>query len=393
MEEVVVVAGARTAIGTFGGSLKDVPSVTLGVTVAKEAIRRAGIDPAELDDVLFGCCMMRSDEINPSRCIALSAGIPHHVPAGTVQRQCASGIQSIVLGMMEIQTGAAKMVLAGGVESMSRVPYALKDYRWGGRMWDGTVTDQLTEGLTDPLLKIHMGITAENIAKKLGISREEQDVLAFTSHQRALKAIDSGRFKQEIVPVEIPKKKGPPVVFEVDENPRRDTTLETLKALKPAFDKNGTVTAGSSSSINDAGAAVVLMARSLAEQRGIAYLGRIIDHQVAGVDPAYMGLGPVPAVRKLLERRKMTLRDIDLVECNEAFDAQYLGCEKELGFDRERTNVNGSGIALGHPVGATGTRLVLTLLTELKLRNLRRGIATLCVGGGMGKAILLERSV
>jgi acetyl-CoA C-acetyltransferase len=392
VEEVVVVAGVRTAIGTFGGSLKDVPSVTLGVIVAKEAIRRAGIDPAELDDVLFGSCMMRSDEINPSRCIALSAGIPHHVPAATIQRQCASGIQSIVLGMMEIQTGAAKIVLCGGIESMSRVPYALKDYRWGGRMWDGTVTDQLTEGLTDPLLKIHMGITAENIAKKLGISREEQDVLAFTSHQRALKAIDSGRFKQEIVPVEIPKKKGPPAVFEVDENPRRDTTLESLKALKPAFDKNGTVTAGSSSSINDGGAAVVLMARSLAEQRGIPYLGRIIDHQVSGVDPALMGLGPVPAVRKLLERRKMTLRDIDLVECNEAFAAQYLGCEKELGFDRERTNVNGSGIALGHPVGATGTRLVLTLLTELKLRDLRRGLATLCVGGGMGKAILLERS-
>jgi acetyl-CoA C-acetyltransferase len=391
MEEVVVVAGARTAIGTFGGGLKDVPSVALGVTVAKEAIRRAGIDPAELDDVLFGCCMMRSDEINPSRCIGLSAGIPHHVPAATIQRQCASGIQSIVLGMMEIQTGAAQLVLCGGIESMSRVPYALKDYRWGGRMWDGKVTDQLTEGLTDPLLGIHMGITAENVARKIGISREEQDELSFTSHQRALAAIDSGRFKQEIVPVEIPKRKGPPAVFEVDENPRRETTRESLAALKPAFDKNGTVTAGNSSSINDGGAAVVLMGRSLAEKRGIPFLGRLIDHQVAGVDPAIMGLGPVPAVRKLLERRGLALKDIDLVECNEAFAAQYLGCEKELGLDRARTNVNGSGIALGHPVGATGTRLVLTLLTELKLRGLRRGLATLCVGGGMGKAILVER--
>ncbi|MBI5502941.1 MAG: thiolase family protein [Deltaproteobacteria bacterium] len=391
MEEVVVVAGARTAIGVFGGGLRDVPSVTLGVTAAKEAIRRAGIDPAELDDVLFGCCMMRSDEINPARCISLSTGIPHHVPAATVQRQCASGIQSIVLGAMEIQTGAAQVVLAGGVESMSRVPYALKDYRWGGRMWDGKVTDQLTEGLTDPLLGIHMGITAENIAKKLGITREAQDELSYTSHRRAIAAIDSGRFKEEIVPVEIPKKKGPPARFEVDENPRRDTTLESLAALRPAFDKNGTVTAGSSSSINDGAAAVVLMARSLADRRGIPYLGRIVDHQVAGVDPAFMGLGPVPAVRKLLERRKLTLSDIDLVECNEAFAAQYLGCEKELGLDRSRTNVNGSGIALGHPVGATGTRLVLTLLHELKLRNLHRGLATLCVGGGMGKAILLER--
>jgi acetyl-CoA C-acetyltransferase len=365
MEEVVVVAGARTAIGTFGGGLKDVPSVTLGVVVAREAIRRAGIDPGEIDDVLFASCLMRSDEINPSRCISLQAGIPHHVPAATIQRQCASGIQSVVFGAMEIQTGCAKIVLAGGVESMSRVPFALKDYRWGGRLWDGVVTDMLTEGLTDPLLKIHMGITAENVAKKCGISREEQDVLAYTSHRRAIAAIDAGRFKGEIVPVEVPSRKGPPVRFEVDESPRRDTTVEGLARLKPAFDKNGTVTAGNSSSINDAGAAVVIMARSLAEKRGIPWLGRIVDHQVAGVDPAYMGLGPVPAVRKLLERRGLTLKDIDLVELNEAFAAQYLGCEKELGLDRERTNVNGSGIALGHPVGATGTRLILTLLEEM----------------------------
>jgi acetyl-CoA C-acetyltransferase len=391
MEEVVVVAGARTAIGTFGGGLKDVPSVTLGVVVAREAIRRAGIDPGEIDDVLFASCLMRSDEINPSRCISLQAGIPHHVPAATIQRQCASGIQSVVFGAMEIQTGCAKIVLAGGVESMSRVPFALKDYRWGGRLWDGVVTDMLTEGLTDPLLKIHMGITAENVAKKCGISREEQDVLAYTSHRRAIAAIDAGRFKGEIVPVEVPSRKGPPVRFEVDESPRRDTTVEGLARLKPAFDKNGTVTAGNSSSINDAGAAVVIMARSLAEKRGIPWLGRIVDHQVAGVDPAYMGLGPVPAVRKLLERRGLTLKDIDLVELNEAFAAQYLGCEKELGLDRERTNVNGSGIALGHPVGATGTRLILTLLEEMKLRQVRRGLATLCVGGGMGKAVLLER--
>jgi acetyl-CoA C-acetyltransferase len=391
MEEVVVLAGARTAIGTFGGSLKDVPAVELGVVVAKAALERSGVPAADLDDVLFGCCMMRSDEINPSRCISLKAGIPHEVPAATIQRQCASGIQSIVFGALEIMTGAARIVLAGGIESMSRVPYALKDYRWGGRMWNGVVTDQLTEGLTDPLLGIHMGVTAENIAKKWSIPREEQDLVAYTSHRRALAAIDAGRFKDEIVPVQLPQRKGPPKRFEVDENPRRETTLETLAQLKPAFDKQGTVTAGNASSINDAGAAVVLMARSEAERRGLPYLGRIVDHQVAAVDPAYMGIGPVPAVRKLLDRRGLTMKDIDLVECNEAFAAQYLGCERELGFDRERTNVNGSGIALGHPVGATGTRLVLTLLLEMKLRNLRRGLATLCVGGGMGKAILLER--
>ncbi len=391
MEEVVVVAGARTAIGTFGGSLRDVPAVDLGVLVARAALERSGVPPADLDDVLFGCCMMRSDEINPSRCIGLKAGIPQEVPATTIQRQCASGIQSIVFGAMEIMTGAAKIVLAGGIESMSRVPYALKDYRWGGRMWNGVVTDQLTEGLTDPLLGIHMGITAENIAKKWNLSREEQDLIAYTSHRRALAAIDAGRFKEEIVPVELPQRKGPPKRFEVDENPRRETTLETLAQLKPAFDKQGTVTAGNASSINDAGAAVVVMARSAAERRGLPYLGRIVDHQVAAVDPAYMGIGPIPAVRKLLARRGLTMKDIDLVECNEAFAAQYLGCERELGFDRARTNVNGSGIALGHPVGATGTRLVLTLLHEMKLRDVHRGLATLCVGGGMGKAILLER--
>ncbi|MBN1770607.1 MAG: acetyl-CoA C-acetyltransferase [Deltaproteobacteria bacterium] len=391
MEEVVVLAGARTAVGTFGGSLRDVPSVDLGVLVARAALERSGVPAADLDDVLFGCCMMRSDEINPSRCISLKAGIPHEVPAATIQRQCASGMQSILFGAMEIMTGSARIVLAGGIESMSRVPYALKDYRWGGRMWNGVVTDQLTEGLTDPLLGIHMGITAENIAKKWNLSREEQDLVAYTSHRRALAAIDSGRFAEEIVAVEVPQRKGPPKRFEVDENPRRETTLEMLAKLKPAFDKQGTVTAGNASSINDAGAAVVVMARSEAERRGLPYLGRVVDHQVAAVDPAYMGTGPIPAVRKLLARRGLAMKDIDLVECNEAFAAQYLACERELGFDRERTNVNGSGIALGHPVGATGTRLVLTLLHEMKRRDVHRGLATLCVGGGMGKAILFER--
>lgn len=391
MEQVVVVAGARTAIGTFGGSLRDVSAVDLGALVAKAALERSGVQPGEIDDVLFGCCMMRSDEINPSRCISLRAGIPHEVPAATIQRQCASGMQSIIFGAMEILTGAARIVLAGGVESMSRVPYALKDYRWGGRLWNGVVTDMLTEGLTDPLLGIHMGITAENVARKWNILREEQDLLAYTSHRRAVAAIDSGRFREEIVPVEVPQRKGPPQRVEVDENPRRDTSLESLAKLQPAFDKQGTVTAGNASSINDGAAAVVLMSRSEAERRGLQYLGRIVDHQVAGVDPAYMGTGPIPAVRKLLERRGLSMKDVDLVECNEAFAAQYLACERELGFDRERTNVNGGGIALGHPVGATGTRLVLTLLHEMRLRNLRRGIATLCVGGGMGMAVLLER--
>jgi acetyl-CoA C-acetyltransferase len=391
MEEVVVVAGVRTAIGTFGGGLKDVPAVKLGALVASEAIRRAGVRPEEIEDVLFGQCMWRSDEINPARCIALTAGLPDHVPATTIQRQCASGIQSIIFGAMEIQTGAAQIVLAGGVETMSRVPFALKDHRWGARMWDGVLTDMLTEGLTDPLLKIHMGITAENVAKRYGISRERQDAQALKSHRGALAAIDSGRFRPEIIPVEIPKRKGPPTLFDTDENPRRDVTAESLAGLKPAFDKAGTVTAGNASSINDGAAAVVLMSRSLAEKRGLPYLGRIVEHQVAAVDPAYMGIGPVPAVRKIFERRGWTAASFDLFELNEAFAAQYLACEQELGLPPERCNVNGSGIALGHPVGATGTRLVLTLLHEMQRRDAHRGLAGLCVGGGMGKAIVLER--
>jgi acetyl-CoA C-acetyltransferase len=391
MEDVVILGAVRTAIGTFGGMFKDVSSVALGVAAVKAVLERSGVSPGDLEDVILGNCMMRSDEINPARCISLSAGIPFHVPAFTVQRQCASGMQAVICGAQKIQTGEAKVVLAGGVENMSRVPYVLKDFRWGKRMWNGEVTDCLTEGLEDPLGHYHMGVTAENLAVELGITREEQDVLAITSQKRAIAAIDEGRFKDEIVPVEIAQRNKPPIVCATDEHPRRDASLESLAKLKPVFKKDGTVTAGNASGINDGAAAMIIAARSWAEERGLAWRARIVAHQVAGVEPERMGFGPVPAVRKLLERQKLSLADIDLVEVNEAFAAQYLACEKTLGLDRELTNVNGSGIALGHPVGATGCRLMVTMLHEMERRGLKRGLATLCVGGGMGKATLIER--
>lgn len=388
---VAILSAVRTAIGTFGGIFKDVPANELGVVAAKAAMERAGVEPGALGDVLVGHCMMRSDEINIARVISLKAGIPVTTPAVSIQRQCASGMQAMVFGMQQIQLGEFDLVLAGGAENMSRVPYALKDYRFGGRMWNGEVTDMLTEGLTDPIGHFHMGITAENLAAEFGITREEQDELAFTSQTRALAAIDSGRFAEEIVPVEVVAKKGkPPVVCATDEHPRRGTTLEGLAKLKPAFKKDGTVTAGNASGINDGAAFTVLASEAYVAKHGAKPMGWIVDHQVAAVEPERMGFGPVPAVKGLLGRRGMSLGDVGLLEVNEAFAAQYLACEKALELDRSITNVNGSGIALGHPVGATGCRITVSLLHEMRRRKVQRGIATLCVGGGMGKALLVE---
>jgi acetyl-CoA C-acetyltransferase len=391
MKDVVVLSAVRTAIGTFGGMFRDVPAVDLGVTAVKEAIARAGVQPGDLDDVIIGNCMMRSDEINPARCISLKAGIPHTTPAFTVQRQCASGMQAVVAGVQQIQTGESRVVLAGGVENMSRVPFALYDMRWGKRMWNANVTDMLTEGLEDPLGHYHMGVTAENLAEEFGITREDQDELAFTSQRRAVAAIDDGTFREEIVRVVIPQRKGDPKILDTDEHPRRDATLESLARLKPVFKKDGTVTAGNASGLNDGAAAMVIASRTWAEEHGLEPLARIVDHQVAGVEPARMGFGPVPAVKKLLARTGKSLSDVGLVELNEAFAAQYLACERGLELDRGITNVHGSGIALGHPVGATGCRLMVTLLHEMRRRDVKLGLATLCVGGGMGKATLLER--
>jgi acetyl-CoA C-acetyltransferase len=393
MRDVVIVSAVRTAIGDFGGQFKDVSAMDLGVTAAKEAIKRAGIEPGVIDDVLVGNCMMRSDEINIARCISLKAGVPFSTPAATIQRQCSSSMQALVFGAQQIQTGECEVVLIGGVESMSNVPYVLKGARWGLRLQHAQVTDALWEGLEDPLHHIMMGVTAENLAAKHGITREEQDQVAFTSHSRAVAAIDAGRFKAEIVPVVIPQRKGDPKVIDTDEHPRRGLTLEALAKLAPAFKKeNGTVTAGNSSGLNDGASAAVIMSADKARELGLKPLARLVSHAVAGVEPELMGYGPVPSTRKALKRAGLNLNDVQLWEVNEAFAAQYLSVEKLLELDRGIVNVNGSGIGLGHPVGATGLRLVVSLVHEMERRGLRLGGATLCVGGGMGKTVIIERA-
>jgi len=391
MEEVVIVGAARTPIGDFGGMFKDVSSCDLGVVAVKEALKRAGVeDYSIIDDVILGQCFMRNDEINIGRTVLLKAGIPFTTPGMTVQRQCASGMQAIVFGMQQIQTGEHEVVVAGGTESMSRIPYVLYEMRWGARNRDVACVDSLFQGLTDPLGGFLMGITAENLAAEFGISREDQDELALTSQNRAVAAIKEGRFKDEIVPVPVPQRKGDPIMCDTDEHPREGLSMEKLGKLKPAFKKDGTVTAANASGINDGAAAVVLMSAKRAEKEGLKPLARIVDHAVAAVEPERMGYGPVPAINKLLKKTGKSLDDIQLFEVNEAFAAQYLACEKGLGLNRDITNVNGSGVALGHPVGCTGARITTSLIYEMKRRGLKNGIASLCVGGGMGKAVLIE---
>jgi len=392
MEEVVIVSAVRTAIGTFGGMFSNVPATQLGKTATEEALKRAGIeDKSIIDDVIFGNCMQRTDEINIARCISLESGIPHTTPATSIQRQCSSGMQAIAFGMQQIQTGENEIVVAGGVENMSRIPYALYDMRWGKKNRDSKCVDTLFEGLTDPLGGFLMGVTAENLAEKYDISREEQDEIAFISHTRAKEAIESGRFKDEIIPVQVPQRKKDPVICDTDEHVRMDITKEALAKLKPAFKQDGTVTAGNASGINDAASAIVIMSAKRAEKLGLKPLAKITSHAVAGVEPELMGYGPVPATKRALKRAGYSLDDMELIEINEAFAAQYLACEKLLENDREITNVNGSGIALGHPVGCTGNRIVISLLYEMQKRDLKKGLATLCVGGGMGKAMIIER--
>ncbi|MCC6157192.1 MAG: acetyl-CoA C-acetyltransferase [Deltaproteobacteria bacterium] len=390
MREAWIVGAARTPIGSFGKSLKDVSATDLGVVAVKAAIQRAGVDAKDLDDVLIGNCMMRTDEINTARCIALKAGIPHTTPAATIQRQCSSSMQALVFATQQIGMGDADMVLVGGVENMSRVPYALYDMRWGARMADVKAVDMLVEGLNDPLGHFHMGVTAENLAEKYGFTREAQDEVAYTSHSRALAAIDSGAFADEIVPVPIPQRKGDPVMFTTDEHPRREVSRESLAKLPAVFKKGGTVTAGNASGLNDGASAAIVVAADKAKALGLKPLARVIAHGLAGVEPELMGYGPVPAMTKALAKAKMNLKDLQLIECNEAFAAQYLSVEHLLGLDRAITNVNGSGIALGHPVGCTGLRIVISLIYAMRKRNLSVGAATLCVGGGMGLATIVE---
>jgi len=390
MENVYILAPVRTAIGKFGGAFQNLLANELAVVVIKEVLKRSGIDPAQLDDVIIGNCFMRTDEPNVARVAALKAGIPFQVPGTTIQRQCSSSMQATVFAAQKIWCGEAEMILVGGVEAMSAAPYILKDARWGKRLMHGQMTDSIWEGLTCPNTGLIMGITAENLAAKHGITREEQDILAYTSHMRATAAIREGRFKDEIVPVELPAKKGKAVVVDTDEHVRPDITIEALARLSPSFKKDGTVTAGNSSGLNDGASAALVVSETPLKELVLKPMARIVSHAVAGVEPELMGYGPVPATQKALRRAGRTLDQIGLAEVNEAFAAQYIACEKLLGLNREITNVNGSGIALGHPVGATGLGIMVSLMHEMKRRNVRYGLATLCVGGGMGKAVILE---
>lgn len=389
-ENIVIVSGARTAIGSFGGSLKNLEATDLGGIAIKEALKRGQVAPEDVNEVVMGCAGQAAENAFMARVSAIKAGIPYEATALTVNRLCSSGLQAIVTAAMEIDEGFCEIAVAGGGESMNNIPYYIRKMRTGYRMGHGEVEDGLVTALSDPITRDHMGITAENVAERYHVSREDQDKYALLSQQRAAKARDEGKFKDEIIPLEVKVNKKETKIFDTDEYIRDNTTLEKLEKLRPAFKKDGTVTAGNASGINDCGAAVVLMKAEEAEKRGQKPIVRIVEAAAAGVDPAYMGIGPVPAVRKLLKKTGLTLADIGLFELNEAFASQTLACIRELGLDINKVNVNGSGISMGHPIGATGCIITIKLMNEMVRRNERYGIATLCIGGGQGLAVLFE---
>lgn len=392
MKEVVIASAVRTPIGTFGGSFKNVEAVDLGTVAVKEAIKRAGIKEDQVDELIFGNVLQAGLGQNVARQVSVRAGIPVEVPSFTVNKVCGSGLKTVELAAQAIMAGDADVVVAGGTENMSRAPYLLNNARWGQRMGDGKVVDYMIhDGLWDIFNDYHMGITAENVAEQWNLTREEQDEFSLNSQLRAEEAIKSGRFKDEIVPVEVPQRKGDPVVVDTDEHPRFGSTLEGMTKLRPAFKKDGTVTAGNASGINDGAAALVVMSKEKAEELGVKPLATIVSHASAGVDPSIMGTGPIPASRKALEKANLTIEDMDLVEANEAFAAQSLAVVKELGLDLEKTNVNGGAIALGHPIGASGARILVTLLYEMAKRDSKLGLATLCIGGGQGTSLIVKR--
>ena len=389
--DAVILGACRTPIGSFGGALKDVSAVDLGAVVVREAIARAKVKPADVGDVVMGCVLQAGAGMNVARQAALKAGLPIEVPGETVNRVCGSGLQAVVHAVEAIRVGYVDTIVAGGTESMSNAPYILKGARWGYRMGNGEVVDSmLAEGLTCAMNACHMGITAEEVASRYNVSRADQDAFAAESQRRAASAIQEGRFAEEIVPVEIPQKKGDPVRFQVDEYPRAGTTADKLAALKPAFKKDGSVTAGNASGINDGAAALVVAAATKAKAVGTPPLARILAYVSTGVDPKLMGIGPIPAVRKVLERAGLERSQVDLFELNEAFAAQSLAVVRELQLDPARVNVNGGAIALGHPIGASGARILTTLVYALRARKLRYGVAALCIGGGMGIAMAVE---
>ncbi|PKO97905.1 MAG: acetyl-CoA C-acyltransferase [Bacteroidetes bacterium HGW-Bacteroidetes-9] len=391
MKEVVIVSAVRTAIGNFGGALAGVSATELGITAAREAIRRAGISPDEISESIIGNILSAGLGQNVGRQIAIKAGIPDTKPAMTINKLCGSGLRAVSMAAQFIMLGDADVVLAGGTESMSNAPYLMMQGRTGYRMGHGQILDSMiVDGLTDSFNNYHMGITAENIAERWKISREEQDAFALESQRRAEEAQKSGRFVDEIVPVSIPQRKGDPIIFEMDEFPKHGLKAEKLAALKPAFKKDGTVTAGNASGINDGAAMLIIMSGEKAAQLGLKPLARILSYGNAALDPAIMGYGPVPATLEALKRAGLTINDIDLIEANEAFAAQSLAVVRDLKLDPAKVNVNGGAIALGHPIGASGARILTTLIYEMKRRNANKGLATLCIGGGQGTALIIE---
>lgn len=392
MKKAVIASAVRTPVGKFGGTIKDIPAYELGTLVIREALVRAGVAPDDVDEVIFGNVLTTAQGQNPARQASMGAGIPKEVPAYTINKVCASGLKAVSLAAQSIKAEDNDIVVAGGQENMSWAPYAVPGARWGARMGNTTLLDcMINDGLWEKFNNYHMGITAENIAEKYGFSREEQDRFSAESENRAEHAIAAGVFRDEIIPVQVPQRKGDPLVFDTDEFPTLGTTAEKLARLKPAFKKDGTVTAGNASGINDGAAAVVVMSAEQAEARGLTPLGTIQAYASGGVDPAFMGMGPIPAVRAALKKAGLTVADIDYWELNEAFASQSLACIKELAIDPDRVNHHGGAIALGHPIGASGARILVTMLYEMQRINAKLGCATLCIGGGMGHAMIVAR--
>ncbi|MBU0854493.1 MAG: acetyl-CoA C-acetyltransferase [Gammaproteobacteria bacterium] len=392
MQDVVIVAATRTAVGSFQGALANIPAVELGAAVIRQLIQQSGIDAAEVDEVILGQVLTAGAGQNPARQASIGAGLPHAVPSMTLNKVCGSGLKALHLAAQAIRCGDADVVIAGGMENMSLAPYVMPAARTGLRMGHGKLVDSMIQdGLGDAFNDYHMGITAENLVEKYGITREAQDAFAASSQQKAVAAIEAGRLRGEITPIEIPQRKGEPLVFDTDEQPRAGTTAESLAKLKPAFKKDGSVTAGNASSLNDGAAAVLLMSAEKAKALGLPVMARIASYANAGVDPAIMGIGPVSATRRCLEKAGWTLDELDLIEANEAFAAQALSVGQELGWDANKVNVNGGAIAIGHPIGASGCRILVTLLHEMIRRDVHKGLATLCIGGGQGVALAIER--
>jgi acetyl-CoA C-acetyltransferase len=392
MTDIVIIAAARTAVGKFGGSLARTPAADLGAVVIRALLERSGLSGEQVSEVILGQVLQAGCGQNPARQAVIKSGLPQSVPAMTINKVCGSGLKAVMLAAQAIRDGDADIVIAGGQENMSLAPHLLPNSREGQRMGDWKLVDSMiVDGLWDVYNQYHMGITAENVAKKYGVSREQQDALALASQQKAAAAQDAGRFKDEIVPVTLPQKKGDPLVFDADEYINRKTGADALAGLRPAFDKAGSVTAGNASGLNDGAAAVMVMSARRAEQLGLKPLARIASYASAALDPAYMGMGPVPASRRALERAGWQAAELDLLEVNEAFAAQACAVHQEMGWDTSKVNVNGGAIAIGHPIGASGCRILVTLLHEMQRRDAKKGLASLCIGGGMGVALTVER--